>query len=402
MVESTAWLADFVAAAAAPEAVDSWAERIGAAVLAATPEVASDPDLAVLLAATVREQWQAFLAELTDPTSAPRLVPSAEQVALEVARRHLDLTVLLTAYRAAQGETWAYATEVVALAPPEVDGGALLVELWSRAGRWLDEVTSASIVVHQAERRRVEHSGAAHRYDVVRAVLDGEEPELRELTIALGGYPIEGTHRALVLRALAPGGTRLLEPTASSLCAAVRGRTLTVEPGGRELWLWLPDLPGQLAELLPEKGVLVASGNPATGPDGFRISHQEARQALDLGLAQQQGRTWIPYADVALLTFLARDHAAARRFATSTLGALARDDPGRDKIRETVRQVLLSASVDAAARTFGIHKNTVRYRLGQAETLLGHPISERRTDIAVALDYLAAFPLTPEPEPARD
>jgi len=303
--------------------------------------------------------------------------------------------VLLTAYRTAQSEAWAYATEVVAGAPEEIDRTALLVEFWSRAGRWLDEVTSASILIHQTERRRVEHSGTAHRYEVVRALLDGAEPEHRELTIALGGYPIEGLHHAVVLRATDAGGTHLLEPTATALAGPVRGRALVVEPGGRELWLWLSDLPASLPGLVPTAGVLVAVGSPATGPNGFRVSHAEAIAARDIALAQRREQTIVAYRDVALLSFLARDHEAARRFVLATLGPLAGDEPGLERIRETVRLVLRSPSTDAAARTLGVHTNTVRYRIGQAEELLGLPVTARRADIEVALDYLAAFPLTP-------
>jgi DNA-binding PucR family transcriptional regulator len=38
-----------------------------------------------------------------------------------------------------------------------------------------------------------------------------------------------------------------------------------------------------------------------------------------------------------------------------------------------------------AARRLGVHENTVTYRVQRAEELLGHPVSERRLELQVAL-----------------
>jgi DNA-binding PucR family transcriptional regulator len=39
----------------------------------------------------------------------------------------------------------------------------------------------------------------------------------------------------------------------------------------------------------------------------------------------------------------------------------------------------------AAAEQLGLHEHTVRNRLHRAEQLLGHPLSERRAELLVAL-----------------
>ena len=46
---------------------------------------------------------------------------------------------------------------------------------------------------------------------------------------------------------------------------------------------------------------------------------------------------------------------------------------------------------DRLAERLGVHKNTIRYRVAQAERLLGHPLRERAGDLLLALDYHDAF-----------
>jgi len=388
------WLADFVAAESQPERVDGWVARVAGAVLAETPELAHDTDLVELALATVREQWQTFLRGLDQPRTQPALLPSAVDLAAELARRHYELPVLLSAYRSAQREAWAYAIDVTRSAPAEVDRATVLVDLWSRAGDWLDHATSASILVHQDERRRIRRSGTAQRFELVRALLDGSDPDSRELTLALGGYPIQGPHTAVILRAETLVAMSRLEPTAHALAtAAGSARPLLVEPGGRELWLWLPSEAGRVpSDFAVPASMLIAVGGSAEGAAGFRTTHEEAHAALGL-IASRPGASAVTHYDqVASLTFLARDPAAADRFVRRILGPLADDRPGRDRLRETVLVLLGSTGVDEAAGRLGVHKNTVRYRLTHAEELLGHPLSERRGDVELALRYLAAFP----------
>lgn len=405
--ETTAtWLATFVACERQPEHVDAWVERVAGAVLAEADELAREPDLADLVRATVREQWEAFLAGLAGPPSEPALVGSAADLAAALARRHLDLPVLLTAYRAAQHEAWAYAVGITHEAPSEVDRAGVLVDIWSRAGDWLDHATSASILVHQDEARRIRRSGTAQRFELVRSLLAGADPDARELALALGGYPLPATHTAVVVRATGVEATALLEPTAHAFATAVGGRALHVEPGGSELWLWLSGRAeatsgvgsgagsgagsGVESDVEVPAGVLVAVGGAAEGLDGFRIAHQEAVAAMRLALAQPHPAAVTHYEGVASLTFLAGDPAAAYRFVRRTLAGLA--DAGRDRLRETVLAVLGSSGIDEAAQWLGVHKNTVRYRVAQAEELLGHPLSARRGDVELALRFLEAFP----------
>ena len=93
-----------------------------------------------------------------------------------------------------------------------------------------------------------------------------------------------------------------------------------------------------------------------------------------------------------LAALVAGNEAGARRLVERELGGLADPDPALDRLRETVAAFLAhGASVELAAAELFVHKNTVRYRVARAEELLGHPLSQRRTEVAVALACLERF-----------
>jgi DNA-binding PucR family transcriptional regulator len=61
-------------------------------------------------------------------------------------------------------------------------------------------------------------------------------------------------------------------------------------------------------------------------------------------------------------------------------------------LRDTVR-VFLAKGCNAASAgaELGVHENTVRYRIRQAEQLLGHVLEERRVHVELALRSLHAI-----------
>lgn len=376
-----AWVADFVEEVRRPEVVEEWVDRTVAAIRTAVPET---QEFVEDLTVAVRDQWLAFLDRLLD--SRPfALPPSARQIVLEVARRRLDLPVLLAVYRIAQKESWDYATSVVREAPATLDHEALLIDFWGRAVTWLDASVEESVLLHQAEVRRIEQRGDAQRFQLVSAVLDGEPHDPVALSASLGGYPVSGDHVALVLHAMTLDGIGHLEPIARRL--AGRNRSVVVRPGGRELWSWTAPHEHDTADIDPAL-VRVSLGGAAHGLDGFVASHREARAALPVALARPTPLT--RYGDVAALTLLTADPDAAERFVRRTLGALADPDAGR--LRETVRAVLTTpGGAEAAARQLGVHKNTVRYRVTAAERLLGGRLQARVGDLVLALDYFETF-----------
>lgn len=384
------WFAEWEKRERAPEAVEAWVEMVGAYVKKAAPEV--DGDLWRVTEASIHDQWLAFLDHFAG--GAPVTLPPASQtLALEIARRHLGLPVLVKAYRGAQKACWAYLTDLVRGAPDDVDHEEILVTLWGTASDWLDTAIEQSTVLHQQESRRIEQRGDARRYAVVAALLAGEETDVSSVSKALDGYPLRGPHLALVAHAMTPDAVGLLDAAVSRLASGTGlARPLLVRPGGREVWGWVParSLPATWHGTPDPSVVRIAVGGPAPGPDGFVLAHEEANRALPVAIGSHQAPPVTVYDDVAALTMLAADHEAARRFTMRTLGRLA--DPEADRLRETVRWVLTGpGGTEAVASALSVHKNTVRYRVSQAERLIGRPVRERAGDLLLALDYYDTF-----------
>ncbi|WP_169589808.1 helix-turn-helix domain-containing protein [Antrihabitans stalactiti] len=67
-------------------------------------------------------------------------------------------------------------------------------------------------------------------------------------------------------------------------------------------------------------------------------------------------------------------------------------DANSQRLRETLHAYIRNLnSPDAAARSLGVHKNTVRYRIQRIEELLGHDIASRRVQLEVALECVAVY-----------
>lgn len=408
MAELEAWAREFAAAQREPAAARAFADWTLERIVGGVPEV--DDDLVPLISEAVREHWAAFLDWFfsSDPFE---LVPAARRLPAELARRHLGLPVLLAVYRRAQDAAWEYAVGVVREAPGDVDHEALLIWLWSRAADWFSASVDQSVVLHQQEALRIQQHGDAQRHEAVVRVLEGRAEDPAELSAVLDGYPVSGTHLAFIARALTADAIPQLEPALARMAsAAPASRLALVRPGGRELWAWLPVArPGPLDSIRPLESAMapdgagplagagidplavrVTVGGPAAGIEGFVEAFGDARAALTVALAPGRQAPVTAYADVAPLTMLAADPRAAGRFARRTLGGLA--DPSAGKLRDTVRAVLCAdGGAETVAASLNVHKNTVRYRVGQAERLLGLPLRSRARDLLLALDYYEAF-----------
>jgi PucR family transcriptional regulator, purine catabolism regulatory protein len=126
--------------------------------------------------------------------------------------------------------------------------------------------------------------------------------------------------------------------------------------------------------------------------DAARIQegYAEARRAVAVG-RRVHGRGSVTYFEslgVHRLLSLVPDAAELRSFAAETLGDLARDTPEAADLRTTL-QTLLDTNLNVAetARTLHFHYNTLRYRIGKLERIVG----EFTTDPALRLDVALAL-----------
>jgi PucR family transcriptional regulator, purine catabolism regulatory protein len=132
---------------------------------------------------------------------------------------------------------------------------------------------------------------------------------------------------------------------------------------------------------------------PVLDPARIAAAYGEARKAVAVG-RRVRGRGSVSYFDslgVHRLLSLVPDAAELRSFATETLGDLARDTAEAADLRHTL-QTLLDTNLNVAetARILHFHYNTLRYRIGKLERIIGPFTSEAplRLDVALALQVI--------------
>lgn len=137
----------------------------------------------------------------------------------------------------------------------------------------------------------------------------------------------------------------------------------------------------------------VGASRPVDDIVDLREAYAHARRALEVGrrVHGPGSTTWFDDLGVHRLIAMIPDTGELEEFARDVLGELADETPEAGVLRHTL-QVLLDANfnVAEAARTQFFHYNTMRYRVGKLERLLG-PLStdaNLRLDVAVALKAL--------------
>ena len=397
------WLLGYVAKQAQPDELEAWTGRVTDRILADFPEVSAPTrgaDLGEEIRIAVRDHWVAFLGDFAQSEQHFHLVTSAADLAEEIAIRQLPLEMLLRIYRAAQQEVWTYVAGLVEDMPedlaPAMDRAGLLIYFWGRAGAWLDASMSASSEIYQAARTRALAGAAAQRFEAASAVLDGQVTDARQASASLGGYPITVHHTALVLSVADPERAGTLEALANEIARKVGApNPLLVKPGGRQLWMWLgtrdaPDLTDLATALVDvrHESAGVGIGSPTPGLAGFVASHREALRALEVST---EDRWLVKYTDVELPVLLGCSP-EVDRFVERVLGGLAANDESTQRIRETLIAFLArGGSAEETSRDLMVHRNTIRYRLGQAEELLGHPVARINATLSIALEHHELF-----------
>jgi hypothetical protein len=332
-----------------------------------------------------------MLHEGVEPASA---VPPSEAVAYakEYARRGLSFELLRRAYRSAQAAFSRMWLERLRLVMPDPDAFAESVGFFNDwLFSWIDALERQLIEPYMAERERWIRGSAAMRAEQVRAVLAGGRVDVTEMSTRLG-YELRREHLAYVV--YGDGAFADMERVAMLVVEAVDGRSHLSVPQGGHLACWvgvrsgvaIDALASQL-ELPSDCPLRIALGLPGHGIEGFRRSHREASLARRAAEVLGDGRAAaVCFAGVALDVLLTQDVGEARRFVARELGPLADGSESSHRLVSTLTAFFEEGfSFVRAARRLGVHENTVTYRVQRAEELLGHPVSERRLDLQVAL-----------------
>src|SRR6185437_14787561 len=132
---------------------------------------------------------------------------------------------------------------------------------------------------------------------------------------------------------------------------------------------------------------------PVAGPAGIAAGYAQARKAVAVG-RRVHGHCSVSHFDslgVHRLLSLVPDPAELRSFAAEVLAELAGDSTEAADLRITL-QTLLDTNLNVAetARLLHFHYNTLRYRIGKLERIVGPFTSDAnlRLDVALALQVV--------------
>ena len=394
-------------AAALLRKVDTIADEVTAQIHAAMPEVANDPDLAGETRSTAAATCMLGLSMVCDGISSELGVeppPAALEEAKQYARVDADAAVLLRAYRIGHAWFWEMWSSMLR---QRIADRLELAEAIAQSSRFLflyiDHASSRVVQVYTEERERWVRSAAARRAESVRAILDGANINLAAASRRLR-YDLSNDHLAFVVWSDPTDDERgvLLEERAARVAAALGARTSLLVPMGRVMVAgWIPARSAapdavrvSLADDEASPCIRAAVGAPAAGIDGFRQSHQQAlhaRRVADLIGLRASGV--LRFEDIAVKALATSDPQLARWFVHRELGELAEPSPMSDRLTATLEIYLAEGASHAkAARRLHVHDNTIAYRVRQAETMIGHPVDQRRLEVSLALHLREVLP----------
>ncbi|WP_320669361.1 PucR family transcriptional regulator [Patulibacter defluvii] len=316
------------------------------------------------------------------------------------ARRKVPLETVLRKYRV--GHAFVWDTTSRALRENLYDDPERLFPTLDTVSRFLfdyiDHGSTAVAATYREEFEQWTRSASAVRAETAYAILEGTVHNQREASARLG-YDLDAHHVGIVVDAVDPDvtTTKLLERQALTAASRIGcAGPLIVAGGPTTVWAWcaLPSIgPRELVERIGDarshNGVRTAVGRPARGIEGFRVSHEEAREAARFA---PSGGSVTAYSAVELVSLLASDLDRARRFVSGRLGPLAIDEPSAAELRHTLRAFFVhGASYKHAAGALNMHHNTVYMRIRRITSLVGETMMDRRVELESALMLVDAL-----------
>ena len=385
--------------------VDHTVEAVVVTDLAvAWPQRTDDVEFVDLLRASVRENVTAILGLLAgEDADGPLRRPS--EFARAQAEFRIPHSALQQSYRAGFRIIWKHWFDH--LSRGARTGGiepASLTEAVERSTLLLFRYQDRALNAVAAEFSRVEQvmrTSAEHvRRHVIRQLLvDSDDPlPVRDLYLTLG-YDVSGTHVAVQMT----GTGEELDVVAEKVRRNCSATVLRYEVDEKHsvIWFgrtsWTTARRRDLSRVLTDAGVRAAVSTARSGVEGLRSTFNEVGEVDDVRtqLGARGCASVTSFDDVWLEALLWHDLRRARRFVRDELGGLASAAPEVDKLRETLLAWLTSGSHVGTADALQLHEHTVRNRLRRAEEHLGHPLSERRIEVGVALRLFPMVRLDP-------
>jgi sugar diacid utilization regulator len=379
-------------------------------------ELDGDPVLLELLAASIEGNVVNILRALQHDIANDRQEPptAAVEYARRLAQRGVPVNALVRAYRLGQQFLLSQAFD----ASRRLGGDeAVRVEAYNRIVNsvfdYIDWISQRVVVVYEEEREAWLANRSNARTAKVLQVLEGADLDVAA-TEKVMGYRLSGHHVAVVawMHESAVQSdqlsrtTRMIRQFASEVGG---GSPLVMGCDRATAWGWVPVPRGwsfheRLTTWRPgdSPAPVLALGSSRSGLDGFRTSHEEAlrvHRIASLGGVPERSVVSHDEPGIAATTLLAQNLGGARAWMRSVLGDLLRDDETTARLRFTLLTLLRhDMNYTTTAEAMVMHKNSIKYRLTSAESILGRPVAENRLDVELALaacEWLGPAVLSP-------
>ena len=159
-------------------------------------------------------------------------------------------------------------------------------------------------------------------------------------------------------------------------------------PGRWRGWAWpsggAPVAHGDFPDLGVSPGLRISFGEPSSGQKGFRETHCQAEEAMQVALHQRQLMT--RFADVLLLVPAVEDEQRGNSLISIYLSPLEASSEKNPTLKETLRAYFeAELNTTATAARLKVDRRTAMTRLRTVEERLGFPIYKRHAELEVAL-----------------
>jgi DNA-binding PucR family transcriptional regulator len=368
-----------------------WLDELDRAVLAASPQIAADPELAAAVSRSNRANlffWAT--ANVRDPGAPvpPNTGPEPLSIARELVRRGVN-AFPLDAYRVGEGVAWRRLMEIAFELTSDVAELHEMLHVCSRSISAFVDGTLAGIAAQiDLERDELTHGNHAERRETIALLLDGA-PIPRARAEQRLGYALTGSHTAAVIWTdNHVGDLARLDRLAEAIGGAGR-RPLSVLASAATRWVWTAgsiDIDALETTIDGATDIRIAVGTTGDGVDGFRRSHFEALTTQQMMARLHSPQQIARFTDVEMVSLITADPDRITEYVSRVLGDFA---GAGAELQDTVRVFVASqCNASRAAERLYTHRNTLLRRLARADELLPRPLAESSINVAVALDVL--------------
>ncbi len=140
------------------------------------------------------------------------------------------------------------------------------------------------------------------------------------------------------------------------------------------------------------KAISLGVGRSYSGPEGIKLSYQEAEQALTMGIRLFGTGSVTNFGDLGIyrLLFSLKSSHELQAFHKEYLGKLAEYDHKHEgELLHTLEAYLRHNTMAETARAIHVHRNTLLYRLERIQQITGFDIEDGETRLSLHLALLA-------------